>query len=277
MPELPEVEVICRALRPHLTGQRVRGIRVWTRRLRHPVPTLRMRDLIVGRCILDVRRRGKYILVEFERGTLLVLHLGMTGAFRIVSRHEPRLRSDRVEWWIGDSLGWRLADVRRFSQVSVETTGAGSDAPTTIARLGPEPLEDEFNVAFFGRLAAGRTVPVKNLLMNQAAVAGIGNIYASEALFAAGIDPRRASGDLSREECGRVVAAVKVTLEAAIAAGGTTLRDFRLPDGTEGGFQRRLDVYGRAGRPCPRCGDGCGIVRILQAGRSTFLCPRCQR
>jgi len=274
MPELPEVEVIRRALSPHLVGRVIRTVRVWRRRLRRPVPVTDLRKHVMGRRIQTVRRRGKYLLVDLSGDTRLVLHLGMSGAFRITDATAPPDSYDCVEWGIGTGQAWRLSDVRRFSLVCVVAPDASGNDPTR--GLGPEPLTDGFNLEYLARLGHGRRQPIKNLLLNQAAVAGIGNIYAGEALFAARVDPRRPAGSLSVTELQRIINAVKETLLSAIAAGGTTLRDFHLPDGTEGRFQLDLSVYGRQGCPCVRCRGDSTVSRIVQAGRSTFLCTSCQ-
>jgi len=277
MPELPEVETICRSLCPQLVGREILDVRTTTAMLRLPLCVAALRDCCVGRAVVDVRRRGKYLIVELSGDCGLLIHLGMTGAFRIEPADAPASRHDRVAWVLSDGRVWRFADVRRFGSVQpCELPGAGA-TPACLQHLGPEPLGSAFTGDYLHCATRGRRRPIKNLIMDQGVVVGVGNIYANEALFRAGLRPRRASGRLSRAACLRLVAAVKEVLEEAISYGGTTISDYRQVDGTEGKFRTRLDAYGRHGEPCPRCGDGALIRRVVLGGRASFYCPRCQR
>jgi len=277
MPELPEVETVVRCLRPRLCGALIADVTATTDRLRCPVDLVRLREACRGRRIGSLRRRAKYIVVDLEDGPSVVLHLGMTGAFRIVPAVAPPTPYERVVWRLADGRSWRFLDVRRFGSVQVcERASAGADLEP-LAGLGPEPLSPDFSGAYLHAQARGRDRPIKNLIMDQAIVVGVGNIYASEALFRAGISPRRRSRALGRTAADRLAAAIRTVLGEAIAAGGTTIDDFRDVDGHEGRFAVNLSVYGRRGQDCPRCGLAGGIRRIVQAGRSSFYCPHCQR
>ena len=277
MPELPEVETVVRGLRPHLTGALIREVTATVERLRTPVDLASLREACCGRTIRGIRRRAKFIVVELDVGVGMLLHLGMTGAFRIVSGATPLAAYERVAWELADGRSWRFADVRRFGSVQVCALPPAGGDPEALDGHGIEPLSAEFDGAFLYAVSRGRGRPLKSLIMDQAVVVGVGNIYASEALFRAAISPRRRSSSLSRAAAGRLAAAIKAVLTAAIEAGGTTIGDFRHVDGSEGEFAVDLNVYGRTGQDCPRCGAPQGIRRIVQAGRSTFFCPRCQR
>jgi len=274
MPELPEVETIVRSLRGHLRGATIADVRATVACLRRPVDVPRLRDACCGHTITGIRRRAKFILVELGEGPGLVLHLGMTGAFRIVERTAPAGRHERVIWDLTDGRSWRFADARRFG--SVEVCDSPADGRASLNGLGVEPLEGEFRGEGLFMATRGRSRPIKNLIMDQAIIAGVGNIYASEALFRAGVRPQRASGALSRATCERLAAAIREVLAEAITAGGTTIDDYRDVDGTEGRFAVQLSVYGRTGEACQRCGPTSRVRRIVQSGRSSFYCPRCQ-
>ncbi len=277
MPELPEVETIVRSLRPHLRGAVIRDVAAPSGRLRHPVDVEALRSACCGQAIVELRRRAKYILVDLSSGTALVLHLGMTGAFRVVPSAAPAAPHERVVWLLEDGRSWRFMDPRRFGSVQVCTSPGADGLPAALAGLGPEPLEAGFDGEYLYRRTRGRDRPIKNHIMDQAEVVGVGNIYASEALFRAGISPRRRCGTLSRKALERLATAIREVLSEAIAAGGTTIDDFRDIDGSEGHFAVNLQVYGRPGQDCLRCGLAGGIRRLVQAGRSTYCCPRCQR
>lgn len=271
MPELPEVETTRRGLLPHLVGRRIRGAVVRNPNLRWPVPgdlSRRLRDEEV----LDIRRRGKYLLFDCKRGHLLV-HLGMSGRLSIVADDAPVRDHDHVDVCLEGHQSMRLTDPRRFGAV-LWLRGA-AERHVLLRGLGLEPLEAEFTGDALHRLARGRRVPVKHFLMNSRIVTGVGNIYASEALFHAGIHPLRAAGRISRARWQLLAEAVRATLERALAAGGTTLRDFASADGAPGYFQNECAVYGREGLACTACGTP---IRALRQGqRSTFYCPNCQR
>lgn len=272
MPELPEVETVVRALRRELAGRVVAGVRVLGKT--RAVCDAKLAGKLSGLAIRSVRRRAKYIVIECDEGRGLLAHLGMTGAFRIEPADTPRRAHDRIVVRLegGDEL--RYEDARRFGFMKAfAAPPSGTELPE-LARLGLEPLERGFTQGALQTLAEKRRAPVKAFLMDQRFVVGVGNIYSSEALFAAGVDPRRPAGSLTGDEWARLVKEVRSVLRRALRSGGSTIRSYRGVDGGEGGFQRRLKVYGRAGEPCPRC--GAPVASVRQCGRSTFFCPRCQ-
>ncbi len=272
MPELPEVETVRRGLEPLLVGRRLGRVLVREPRLRRPVP-LDLDRRLRGRTVLAVERRGKYLVLRLDRGALLA-HLGMSGSFRRCARSEPLRRHDHLRIGLDRRTELRFHDPRRFGMV-LPIDGPLEEAPPLV-RLGPEPLGPAFHAEHLLRLARTRRrrTPLHAFLLDQTVVAGIGNIYASEALFLAGLAPGRAAGRLTRPRAERLVEAVRRVLREAIAAGGTTLRDHHDLDGEEGWFARELRVYGRAGEPCPAC--GAAIRRQDVRGRSAFRCPTCQ-
>jgi len=271
MPELPEVETTRRGLLPHLVGRRIRGAVVRNPNLRWPVP----RDLsrrLKGEKVLGLRRRGKYLLIDFRLGHVLV-HLGMSGRLSLVADDAPVRAHDHVDLQLEGEQALRLTDPRRFGAVLWLPDPAEGHA--LLSGLGLEPLEPAFTGEAMRALARGRRVAVKQFLMNGRIVVGVGNIYASEALFRARIHPLRSVARISPAGWDRLAAAVRETLEHALSAGGSTLRDFAAADGSPGRYQKRFLVYGRQGKPCPRCGTA---IRALRQGqRSTFYCPKCQR
>lgn len=271
MPELPEVETTRRGIAPHAVGRRVTGIVVRQRRLRWPVPRALERAL-PGQVIRAVRRRGKYLLLDTDRGTAIV-HLGMSGSLRIVAADSPAGKHDHVDIRFDDGRCLRLTDPRRFGALLWTTEPA--EQHELLADLGPEPLDDAFDGEHLFHRSRGRRVAVKNFIMDSHVVVGVGNIYANEALFLAGIHPNRAAGRVSRERYARLAAAIKAVLTASIGMGGTTLRDFVGGDGKPGYFRQTLRVYDRAGAPCRTCGEPLRGVRIGQ--RSSFYCAHCQR
>ena len=271
MPELPEVETTRRGIAPHITGVEVVRVTVRNPRLRRPVPRDLARNL-AGRRVASIDRRGKYLLLDMDAGTVIV-HLGMSGSLRIVSPALPPGKHDHVDIEFANGVSLRLCDPRRFGLVL--WTRAAPLAHPLLRGLGPEPLDDVFDGDYLFECARGRRVAIKQLLMNARIVVGVGNIYVNEALFLAGVHPQRAAGRIARERCGRIAEAVRTVLHAAIAQGGTTLRDFYYGDNRPGYFGQSLRVYGRADEPCPRCGTA--IRQITQGQRSTYYCPRCQR
>lgn len=271
MPELPEVETTRRGLEPLLVERRVTSLDVRDRRLRWPVPEALDHEL-PGARIVAVRRRAKYLLLATSHGTVIG-HLGMSGSLRVVSGNLPPGPHDHVDIRLDDGLCLRLRDPRRFG--SLHWTRDDPLLHPLLAGIGPEPLADDFHATYLQARAAGRRVPVKSFIMDAKVVAGVGNIYASEALFLAGIHPLRAAGRISMARMTRLVGAIRQVLRAAIEAGGTTLRDFSNEVGEPGYFAQRLRVYGRAGEICERCRSV--IKQRVVAQRSTFFCPRCQR
>lgn len=274
MPELPEVETITNCLRPHLLGRRITRVTAHVPRLRHP---LRARDFagVLGRKILAVRRRAKYIIVEFAGRRALTMHLGMTGSFRMVSCPVPRSKHDHLDWQLDNGQCLRYNDPRRFGSAVAEQLAASGDDPPSLQKLGPEPLGAAFTAAYLQRQAHGRGAAVKSFIMDQRTVVGVGNIYAAEALFRARVLPTRRAGKVTRAEWARLVTEIRRVLRSAIRAGGTTISDYITPDGDEGGFEVKLRVYGRAGKPCPDC--GAPVRQKVIGGRSSFYCARCQR
>jgi formamidopyrimidine-DNA glycosylase len=275
MPELPEVETTRLGLLPIVTGKRIVAVTVRDRRLRWPIPG-DFERMLNGRAIRDISRRGKYLLWDCragrERGYLLT-HLGMSGSLRILKTKEPPGRHDHVDLAITGGTIIRYTDPRRFGAM-LWIHGAAASHPL-IDVLGPEPLEPQFNGEYLFRASRGRSVSVKEFIMNGHVVVGVGNIYASESLFRAGINPRRPAGRISARHYDALAAAIKFTLAAAIRAGGSSLRNYVQADGELGYFQVNAFVYDRAGLPCRRCDTP--IKSLRQGQRSTFFCPTCQR
>jgi len=270
LPELPEVETTRRGIRPALSGRRVTGLILRERRLRWPVPR-GLEDELRGQRVRGVSRRAKYLLIELENGTLIA-HLGMSGSLRVVDPALPPLRHDHYDLLLDSGRCLRFNDPRRFG--SLHWTREDPGEHPLLAGLGPEPLGPAFDAAYLKRRAARRRTAVKQFLMDQGIVVGVGNIYASEALFRAGIHPRRAAGRISILRYERLVEAVRAVLEDAIREGGTTLRDYVSAEGTPGYFRQQLHVYERAGEPCRRCGTS--IRQLVQGQRSSYYCPHCQ-
>jgi formamidopyrimidine-DNA glycosylase len=270
MPELPEVETTVRGLVPVLGGRRLSAVEMRRPDLRRPFPP-DLRQRLTGAVVTGLGRRAKYGLIATDRGDTLVFHLGMSGRWRI----DPSELGLHDHFLLETDEGRRVAlnDPRRFGSLDlVPTDRLESSAP--FAGFGPEPLGGEFNAAYLREALAGRTAPIKAMLLDQRIVAGLGNIYVCEALHLARIAPKRAAGRLSLERLARLAEAVRTVLLAAIEAGGSSLRDYARPDGELGYFSKQWRVYGREGKPC-----GCGAVirRRNDSGRSTFFCPRCQR
>jgi formamidopyrimidine-DNA glycosylase len=279
MPELPEVETVMRGLRMRLEGRRL--LRAVANRpdMRWPLPA-GLAEALVGARVTGFRRRGKYILMRLDSGWSVLLHLGMSGRMVLgpAGRNAPTLH-EHLELETDD--GWRVGfvDPRRFGSVDLVET-AHEDAHRLLAEIGPEPLEDAFTVPVLEAALAGRKTPIKAALLDQKVVAGLGNIYVCESLFRAGISPQRLAHTVPGLRARRLVPAIRQTLTEAIAAGGSSLRDYVQPGGELGYFQHAWNVYGHEGEPCPVCpGEpACpGVRRIVQSGRSTFYCPRTQR
>ena len=270
MPELPEVETTRRGIAPHLVGRRVAAVRLRRPDLRWPIPDAIPR-LLPGQSIDAVTRRAKYLLLETPAGSAL-LHLGMSGMLRVLDPATPVGRHDHYDLLLDSGRALRFTDPRRFGCLLWQAPG---QVHPLLATLGPEPLSDAFDGDLLWHLSRGRRGAVKNVLMDQGVVVGVGNIYASEALFAAGIHPARAAGRVSRARYALLAAGIKRILAHAIQRGGTTLRDFLAPDGAPGYFEQELMVYGRAGEPCRACGTPIRSRVIGQ--RNTFWCPACQR
>ncbi len=271
MPELPEVETTRRGIEPHLLGKTIDALVVREPRLRWPVPPdlpAKLRGLIVR----SVRRRGKYLLLGTDAGTL-ILHLGMSGSLRIVSPEAPLRKHDHFDLLFGYGSCLRFHDPRRFG--CLLWTESDPKAHPLLASLGPEPLEPGFTGRYLQEKARGRSLAVKSFIMDSQVVVGIGNIYASEALFRAGIAPNRAAGRISLSRYEKLADSIRTVLEASIEQGGTTLRDFVNEAGHPGYFRQILAVYERAGEACRRCGSGIRSGRLGQ--RATYWCARCQK
>lgn len=276
MPELPEVEVCRRGLEPELTGMVIQGVTIRAPKLRQEIP-LGLRECLPGCRVLAVRRRAKYLLIDCERPGVqgsLIIHLGMSGNLRFVPPDLPPAKHDHFDLVLADQI-LRLADPRRFGLVLWQP-GPPEVAEThpLLASQGIEPLSPTFTVDWLFGAISQRGGPIKPLLMDSHLVVGIGNIYASESLFRAGISPLRAANRIARARYEILVPAIRETLSDAIAAGGSSIRDYVHSDGGAGCFQIQAGVYDRAGQPCLRCG---GVVKqIRQAGRSTYYCAGCQ-
>lgn len=270
MPELPEVETTRRGLLPRLKNKTLKQVLVRDARLRWPVP----KDInaqLADRKLLDIARRGKYLIFDFG-GVFQLVHLGMSGSLRFVDQKEPASIHDHVDWVFSGKTTLRFRDPRRFGTVLLTRDPASHPL---LAKLGPEPLNPEFNGAVLYAASRGRKLAVKNFIMDSRIVVGVGNIYASESLFRAGIRPGRASGRLTRQDCDRLANAIKTTLQNAVNAGGSSLRDYVSTDGELGYFQLHTKVYDRAELPCKVCGTP--IRKQLNAQRSSFYCPKCQK
>jgi len=271
VPELPEVEVTRLGIQPHVEGRRLEGARVREPRLRWPVPD-GLDQAVAGRRVTAVRRRAKYLVLALDPGGSLLIHLGMSGSLRVVPATTPPQAHDHVDLLLDNGTALRLRDPRRFG--AILWTEAPPETHPRLAGLGPEPLDPAFTGEHLHRRSRSRTASVKAFLMDAKVVVGIGNIYASEALFRAGLHPARPAGEVDRAGYDRLAAAVAEVLRAAIAAGGTTLRDFTASDGAPGYFRQELAVYNRTGEPCPACGTP--LEKAVIAQRSSFFCPHCQ-
>lgn len=283
MPELPEVETVRRGLAPVMEGEVIARVAVNRPDLRFPLPE-RMAERLTGARVMQLRRRAKYILCDLSSGETLLIHLGMSGRMLLSGagigrlHHAPPLpgRHDHVVIEMEGGARVTFNDARRFGAMDLAAT-AGVEDHWLLRRLGPEPLGNAFDERYLaGRLKA-RASAVKTALLDQTLVAGLGNIYVCESLFRAGIDPRRPAARIAAARLGALVPVIRDVLAEAIEAGGSSLRDHRRADGELGYFQHRFQVYDREGAPCPRPGCGGTVRRIVQAGRSTFFCPRCQR
>ncbi len=270
MPELPEVETTRAGIAPHLEGRRVTSVVLRRPDLRWPIPA-EIRDVLPGQRVESVRRRAKYLLLDTAVGSAL-LHLGMSGSLRVLPAKTATREHDHVDLLFDSGKALRFNDPRRFGCLLWQPAG---ETHELLRGLGPEPLSDLFNGDYLFERSRGRKAPVKAFLMDQRIVVGVGNIYAAEALFAAGISPLRAAGKVSRERYALLADEVKRILAHAIRRGGTTLRDFLAPDGAPGYFEQELSAYGRGGEPCPRCRRP--LKEAWLAQRATVWCGHCQR
>ncbi|MDR7194677.1 bifunctional DNA-formamidopyrimidine glycosylase/DNA-(apurinic or apyrimidinic site) lyase [Luteimonas terrae] len=270
MPELPEVETTRAGLAPHVLGRTIRSVVLRRPDLRWPIAG-EVSSVLPGQRVEAIRRRAKYLLLDTDAGSAL-LHLGMSGSLRVLDPDVPVRAHDHVDMTLDSGQVLRFNDPRRFGCLLWQPRG---ETHALLRDLGPEPLDDVFDGDHLFFASRGRRAPVKTFLMDQRIVVGVGNIYAAEALFAAGISPVRDAGRISRERYARLAAEVKRILAYAIHRGGTTLRDFISPDGAPGYFEQELSAYGRGGLPCPACGTS--LRQALVGQRATVWCPRCQR
>jgi formamidopyrimidine-DNA glycosylase len=275
MPELPEVETIRRGLALRLSGRRI--VRAELRRpdLRRPFPPM-LKERLEGARIGALSRRGKYILAELDKTGVLLLHLGMSGRITAGGNNAPDEKHDHVVLTLDDGTVVRFNDPRRFGSLDYLERGT-EDAHPLLANMGPEPLAPGFDGAYLAKALAGKMTPIKAALLDQKIVAGLGNIYVCEALFRAGLSPRRLAATVTGARAARLAAAIREVLDEAITAGGSSLRDYVQANGELGYFQHRWAVYGKEGEPCPGCTCAEGIRRIVQSGRSTFFCAKRQR
>jgi formamidopyrimidine-DNA glycosylase len=278
MPELPEVETVCRGLAMHMDGRRVAALALNRPDLRVPLPP-GLRRRVEGRRVLRVVRRAKYILMHIEGGGVLIVHLGMSGRMVVSAAGQPVVpddKHDHVVFTLEDGTVIRFNDARRFGLVDY-TQEHDLARHKLLAGLGPEPLGNEFSGPVLAAALAGKKTPIKAALLDQGVVAGLGNIYVSESLYWAGVSPRRLAATVQGERAERLVTAIRDVLNRAIAAGGSSLRNYVQASGELGYFQHEWAVYGREREPCPGCDCGAAIKRIVQSGRSTFYCAKRQR
>lgn len=271
MPELPEVETVLRGITPHVIGQEITDIVVRRPALRWPIPQ-HLSPILCGEKITAIVRRGKYLIFQFKPGSL-ILHLGMSGRLCVMPEIIPHQKHDHVDICLSNNTCLRFTDPRRFG--ALLWTPDDPNHHHLIASIGPEPLSTLFNTAYFLKKTRKRSAPIKTFIMDSKVVAGVGNIYAAEALFLAGIKPQKAAGKLSLTECETLVAAIKKVLRHAIKKGGTTLKDYVNANGAPGYFRIELKVYGRGGEPCVQC--GVLLVESRMGQRSTVYCGVCQR
>lgn len=269
MPELPEVETTKAGIEPYVVGSVVKSVVVRQPKLRWPIPLDKM-ELLQGATVLSVKRRGKYILLEVPEGALLI-HLGMSGSMRVLTSYQEPNKHDHVDICLESGQVVRFTDPRRFGSILWQEK---AEIHPLLAALGPEPLSESFDAQYLAACCKGKAVPIKQLIMNSKVVVGVGNIYASESLFKAGIDPRRASGRISLVRLSVLVEEIKKVLSLAIEQGGTTLKDFVNSEGKPGYFKQSLNVYGRAGEPCLNCHSILKEVKLGQRG--TVYCQSCQ-
>jgi formamidopyrimidine-DNA glycosylase len=271
MPELPEVETSRRGITPHILGKTFQDVIIRQPSLRWPVPSALLVSALPGLHLDNIERRGKYLLLVTTQGTLLI-HLGMSGNVRITTPDEPVLKHDHVDFVFTDQTVLRFNDQRRFG--AVLWTDNPIEQHPLLSELGPEPLSEQFSAEYMLSRCQNRRIPIKSLIMDSHVVVGVGNIYASESLFMAGIHPSRSAADINLSQCQRLADAIKTVLQWAIDQGGTTLRDFVNAQGKPGYFQQSLSVYDRAGEDCLRCEEPIQQLKIAQ--RASYFCSHCQ-
>ena len=274
MPELPEAENIRRALQERLPGRRIVRVEVFTPAMRTPLLPL-LDAKLEGAEFLAVRRRGRYLAAEITGDRAFLMHFGMSGVVRVEPASVPRRKHEHLFLHLDDGNIFRFECPRRFSLFELHILPPGKKYPAVLEKLGVEPLEKGFTASYMFRRAAGKKVSVKVFLMDNAVVTGIGNIYATETLFASGIDPRRPACEVEMTEWRKIVRNAKKILARAVEAGGTTVSDFLNVDGSRGAYANELKIYGKAGSPCPKCGTI--IESVTLGGRSSTFCPKCQK
>jgi len=272
LPELPEVETTLKGIRPWLVGQQIEVVNVFNHAMRWPIPTA-VYDL-VGQQICEVRRRAKYLLIQLSNHSHLILHLGMSGVIRVLEHDEVYAKHDHFELILNNGKSLRLNDPRRFGCVLLADDKDINQHPL-LSQLGPEPLSETFDGRWLKQLAKNRKVAVKNFIMNNHTVVGVGNIYAAESLFLAGIRPDKKASSISLKKYHELADVIKKVLSRAIAVGGTTLKDFKDAEGKPGYFKQALNVYGRAGEVCVQC--DATINNIIIGQRASCYCPNCQK
>lgn len=271
MPELPEVEISCRGIRPHISGHKLEQILIREYRLRWPIDK-KLPAILSGQTLQRVERRAKYILLCFDTG-ILAIHLGMSGSLRVLKQSIPHSKHDHVDLLFSKGVVLRYHDPRRFG--SLIWVDGDIEKHKLFKQLGPEPLSVDFDSKYLFERSRRRKIVIKQFIMDAKVLVGVGNIYANEALFAAGIRPTREAGKVSRLACERLTVEIKRILQNAIIQGGTTLKDFQSPQGKPGYFVQELKVYGRKGEPCPACQQALKEIHINN--RSTVFCSRCQK
>ncbi len=273
MPELPEVETITRALIPHLLEHTIKHIETHRDDLRYSLKPLKKPELL-DKKIISVRRRARYIVIEMAECYAFVLHLGMSGSLRVVPAETKRLKHEHVIWHLDDGMTLRFDCPRRFGFVKVCILPETGAEPDELKELGPEPLSSEFNTDYLYHATRSRTGSIKSLIMNNAVVVGVGNIYVTEALFKSGINPVRKAMTLTKKQCSELVSEIKKVLALSIEIGGTTISDYKSVDGSEGKFVQHLQVYGNQ-KNCPVCSTPVKQKRL--GGRNSYYCPKCQK
>lgn len=275
MPELPEVEVICRGLQPHIVGKRISAVYCSGKKLRSAVDCVKMRSELNNQRIIALTRRAKYLLMEMEQGTVLIIHLGMTGNMGIFAEGSALKKHDHICWTLADNTELRFNDTRRFGAVHLLLAkDAADNIKTFFSATGPEPFSRACSAAYLQERAARRSQAVKNFIMDSHIIAGIGNIYANESLFRAAIHPARPASSLNAKEWKRLLTIIRKTLKHAIECGGSTISDFVNASGDGGYFQMNFQIYGKNGEQCRQC--RAIIQKTTLGGRASFFCPTCQ-
>ena len=274
MPELPEVETIKKALKPHLLGHKVERIDTFIESVRYSLAPLKSPALLHQE-IIAIRRRARYLIIELNNKHCFIIHLGMSGSLRVVPQNAERLKHEHVIWCLDDGMTLRFDCPRRFGFVKTCELNSPGAEPHDLSHLGPEPLSQEFNSDYLYKISRKRNCPIKSLIMNNLVVVGVGNIYATEALFKSRISPLHKAAVLTRKQCMALTEEIKKVLRHSIEIGGTTISDYKHVDGSEGKFVQLLQVYGKEGQNCPVCNSVIEQKRI--GGRSSCYCPKCQK